>query len=187
MRCKHCASRCRAYGKNPSGTRRYQCVRCRRTQSEPRRAVGNMYLPFEKACRTAELLVEGCSVRSAARLSGLPRCTVLALAANAGRACHGLLRSRIRGVDVDHLELAEQRQRLGRLKGRADGLSKALKQAAGQLEARARGNPEPPSVRGSLECPEAGDVTDTYRGIGDAKERIRAAGERLKQLGVALG
>ncbi|MXY67088.1 MAG: IS1 family transposase [Acidobacteriia bacterium] len=107
MQCKHCSGRCRDYGKNRSGTRRYQCVRCGRTQSEPRRSVGNMYLPFEKACRTAELLVEGCSVRSAARLSGLPRCTVLSLVAKAGGACRLLLRDRIRNVDVDHLELDE--------------------------------------------------------------------------------
>lgn len=60
MRCKHCSSRCRNYGSNASGTKRYQ--------SEPRRAGWNMYLPINKACRTAELLVEGCSVRPAARL-----------------------------------------------------------------------------------------------------------------------
>lgn len=102
MRCKHCSRRCRSYGSNASGTKRYQCVRYGRTHSEPRREVGNMYLPFDKACRMAELLVEVCSVRSAAGLSGLHRCTVLSLLANAGQGCCGLLRERIRNVDVDH-------------------------------------------------------------------------------------
>ncbi|MXY67086.1 MAG: hypothetical protein F4Y47_00805 [Acidobacteriia bacterium] len=82
------------------------------------------------------------------------------------------------------LELTEQRRRLDGLKSQASGLSSALKRAAQRLEDRANGRD---SSQDELKCPEADDVAVTYHSMAEAAERVRAASERLKQLGVSLG
>lgn len=107
IKCKFCTYRCQGFGFNSSGTRRYRCLRCRRTFSEPRRCVGNMYLPFETTCRATDMLVEGNSVRSTARFVGVRTGTVQSVVEHAGKGCDRFMRSRIRGLDVRHLELDE--------------------------------------------------------------------------------
>ena len=66
-----------------------------------------MYLPFETACRATNMLVEGNSVRSTARFVGIRTATVKSVAERAGAGCDRYMRSRIRGLDVRHLELDE--------------------------------------------------------------------------------
>lgn len=41
MTCHNCAARCQRHGRNRGGTRRYRCLTCRKTFSEPRRTIGN--------------------------------------------------------------------------------------------------------------------------------------------------
>ena len=65
MTCHNCAASCRKSGRNRNGTQRFRCPTCRKTFSEQRKTVGNMYLPMEKASQIAHLLVEGNSIRSA--------------------------------------------------------------------------------------------------------------------------
>ena len=102
-----CSAQCQRYGRNASGTQRYRCRGCRRIFSEPRRTVGNMYLPFDTAKRAVNLLVEGNSIRSTARIMDIERNTVLALLHRVGADCQDLLRSRVRNVDISHLEVDE--------------------------------------------------------------------------------
>ena len=66
-----------------------------------------MYLPIEKARFAADLLVEGNSIRSTARMTGLQISTVSTLLTQLGADCSDLLRSRIQNMDVNHLELDE--------------------------------------------------------------------------------
>ena len=66
-----------------------------------------MLTPFETACRAAEMLAEGNSIRSTARLLKMKDMTVVSLLSAEGTGCDELMRSRIRGLDVDHLELDE--------------------------------------------------------------------------------
>ncbi len=66
-----------------------------------------MYLPFDTAKRAVNLLVEGNSSRSTARIMDIERNTVLALLHRVGTDCSDLLRSRVRNVDVSHLEVDE--------------------------------------------------------------------------------
>ena len=107
MTCHNCAAECIKYGRNPSGTQRFHCCRCRKVFSEPRRAVGNMYLPFDKANLVAHLLVEGNSIRSTSRIAGVNKKTVLKLLVHLGEGCAALLRQRVRNLRVSHLELDE--------------------------------------------------------------------------------
>ena len=107
MQCKHCSTQCRRFGRNSCGRQRYKCRECLKTYTEPRRTIDNMYLPFETVVRVVNLLVEGNSVRSTARIVGIEANTVEALLARVGLACNNFLRDLVRNVDISHLEIDE--------------------------------------------------------------------------------
>lgn len=107
MTCHNCAARCQRHGRNRGGTRRYRCLTCRKTFSEPRRTIGNRCSSLEKSALVAELLARGNSVRAAAAVVGIEKNTVLSLLAEIGEGCAALLRSRVRNFDVSHLEIDE--------------------------------------------------------------------------------
>ncbi|MDE0164759.1 MAG: hypothetical protein OXL36_06665 [Bryobacterales bacterium] len=107
MVCHNCAVQCIRRGRNRNGTQRYQCRRCLKSFSEDRRSVGNMYTPLDRARQATQLLVEGNSIRSTARITGLETKTVMTLLARVGEGCRDLLRIRIHGLKVSHLELDE--------------------------------------------------------------------------------
>ena len=107
MHCAKCSRRCYKHGFTRRGTRRYRCVACRKTYSEHRKTIGNMYLSFENACLAATLLVEGNSISSTARIVGVKDETILSLLSKIGPGCSDLLRSRVRDFSASHLELDE--------------------------------------------------------------------------------
>ena len=57
-----------------------------------------MRIPLEKALLALKLLLEGMSVRSAERVSGLHRDTILNLLVLAGERCERLMLEKIRNV-----------------------------------------------------------------------------------------
>ena len=107
MTCHNCAASCRKSGRNRNGTQRFRCPTCRKTFSEQRKTVGNMYLPMEKASQIAHLLVEGNSIRSVERITGVQKKTILVLLRNLGEGCSELLRQRVRAVPCRDLQLDE--------------------------------------------------------------------------------
>ena len=107
MTCHNCAASCRKSGKNRNGTQRFRCPTCWTTFSEDRQSIGNMYLPMEKACTVAHLLVEGNSIRSTERITGVHHTTILALLERLGEGCTELLRRRVRSVAVTDLQFDE--------------------------------------------------------------------------------
>jgi IS1 family transposase/lambda repressor-like predicted transcriptional regulator len=66
-----------------------------------------MYLPMEKAETIVKMLVEGVSVRSIERVTGVHRDTILRLLVKAGERCEKLLGDKIRNVPVKDVELDE--------------------------------------------------------------------------------
>jgi len=66
-----------------------------------------MYLPVEKALTCLHLLVEGMSVRSIQRVTGVHRDTVLDLLVRVGEKCEQLLDEKIRKVKVKDIQLDE--------------------------------------------------------------------------------
>jgi hypothetical protein len=64
-------------------------------------------LSVEKQIQALHLLVEGTSIRSVGRLTGVHRDTTIRLLLKAGRACHRMLDRRMMGLELDHLELDE--------------------------------------------------------------------------------
>ena len=107
MTCCSCLTDCVRNGHNRNGTQRYRCIRCRRAFSDPRWAVGNMYVSREKAALALLLLAEGNSIRSTARVAGIERNTVSELLSGVGEGCEALLRLRVRNVKPTHLEIDE--------------------------------------------------------------------------------
>ena len=66
-----------------------------------------MYLPFDKALLVLQLLVEGVSIRSTERITGVEKKTILSLLVLAGERCERLLDEKVRKVKVNDLQLDE--------------------------------------------------------------------------------
>lgn len=107
MTCHNCRVECRRFGKR-RGLQRYQCRQCQKFFTEPReRPLDNMYTPLDKAVRVLAMLVEGCSVRSVERLTGVHRDTILRVLVLAGERCEKLMGDKIRNVPVKDVQCDE--------------------------------------------------------------------------------
>ncbi|HEV7681219.1 MAG TPA: IS1 family transposase [Pyrinomonadaceae bacterium] len=69
--------------------------------------LGNMRIPLEKAEMCLQLLLEGMSIRSIQRITGLHQETILNLLVLAGDKCRQLMKDRIKGVAVQDVEADE--------------------------------------------------------------------------------
>jgi transposase-like protein len=80
MKCQACESETKRFGKDRNGHQRFQCLSCRKTFIEAyEKPLGAMRLSPEKALSVIRLLVEGCSIRSAERITGVEKRTILSL------------------------------------------------------------------------------------------------------------
>jgi transposase-like protein len=99
MTCHNCQLQAKRFGKDRKGVQRYRCNGCKKTFSELQdRPLGTMRLSMEKALQVLQLLVEGCSVRSTERITGVEKKTILALLERVGDRCEMLLENLIRNV-----------------------------------------------------------------------------------------
>ena len=139
MDCPQCETRCKRFGKHRNGLQRYRCNHCRKTYTEEhKRPLGAMTVPLGKATLALQLLIEGTSVRSTERITGLHRDTILRLLVVAGERCEkalgriivkgGAKLGHCGGVKVDHLR-------------RDDSLSKAARRWGIRRRKSACGNP----------------------------------------------
>ena len=64
-----------------------------------------MHIPYGNACHVVNLIAEGNTIGSTARIVGSHEHTIGLLLATVGRGCSNSLRSRVRNVDVGHLEV----------------------------------------------------------------------------------
>jgi len=88
------------YGKNR--VQRFKCQQCGKRWSMPQEKPfgADVRLPREKVMRILHCLVEGCGIRSTARLCDVEKRTVLGILKLAGEACERLFRERITNVRV---------------------------------------------------------------------------------------
>jgi transposase-like protein len=97
------------HGKDEHGNQRYKCKVCGKRFSEPKdKPLGAMQIPVDDAKLALRMLVEGSSLRSAARITGLDRNTVGKLVVMFGNACREFLDKRMRGLTLTHLQFDEQ-------------------------------------------------------------------------------
>jgi len=108
MTCEACKTEAKRFGANRNGTLRFRCQKCRKTFSEARKSlVGNMTLPGEKVLAILNLFIEGTSVRSTERLTGVHRDTILKVLVAAGEKCEKLMGRLIVNVPVKDVECDE--------------------------------------------------------------------------------
>src|SRR5580692_7502478 len=97
--CEACDVRCQSIGKHRNGLRRFRCPKCRKSYTEPhRRTLDSMYISGEKAILALQLLLEGNSLRSTQRITGLDLNTLMSLLLKAGERCQKLMYDRMRNL-----------------------------------------------------------------------------------------
>ena len=108
MICLECQIPCQRFGKHRNGLRRFRCAECKRTYTElHERTLGSMYVSQDRAVMALQLLLEGNSIRSTERITGMDRNTIMSLLLKAGERCERLMRERIAGVKVKDVEVDE--------------------------------------------------------------------------------
>jgi transposase-like protein len=108
MSCPVCDVDCQRFGKHRNGLRRFRCPRCRKTYTEAHtRTLGEMYLSESKALLALQLLIEGNSIRSTERITGVDRNTIMKLLVLAGERCEKLMGRLIVSVPVKDVPLDE--------------------------------------------------------------------------------
>jgi transposase-like protein/IS1 family transposase len=106
--CHNCRTECRKFGKHRNGLRRYQCRQCRKTFTEPHEeSVEGMLLPLAKAELVLQMLVEGSSVSTVERITGVNHGTILKLLVLAGERCERVMGRYVRNVPVKDVECDE--------------------------------------------------------------------------------
>src|SRR5947209_19134748 len=108
MVCHNCQIEAKRFGKDRKGNQRFRCLSCRKTFQEPReKPLNNMYLPMDKAELCLRLLVEGNSIRSTERITGVNRNTILDLLVLVGEKCERLLNEKLKGLSVRDVQADE--------------------------------------------------------------------------------
>jgi len=108
MICGTCNVHCQRFGAHRNGLSRFRCPQCKRTYTEPhRKTLDAMYIPQDKAILATRLLLEGNSIRSTERITGIDRTTIARLLVLAGERCEKLLADTITRVKVRDVEADE--------------------------------------------------------------------------------
>jgi transposase-like protein/IS1 family transposase len=107
--CHNCNSLCKKFGKfGPNKIQRYRCKQCKKTFSEDQqKPLGEMRISLDKAETCLKLMLEGMSIRSIQRITGLHQETILALLVVAGEKCERIMNDRIKGIAVKDVEADE--------------------------------------------------------------------------------
>lgn len=96
------------HGKDYKGQQRFRCKLCGETWIEERtKPLGDMQITIKQAATALHLLLEGCSIRSVSRVTGLNRNTIGDLILTAGDSCQRLLDTKVVGVSVNFCQADE--------------------------------------------------------------------------------
>lgn len=108
MNCPQCDQLSKKDGKDRKGDQRFKCTECGRRFTLPKdKLLGAMILSEEKALLCLNLLVEGNSVRSTERITGVHRDTILSLLETVGKKCIWIQESLVKNVKVGCVEADE--------------------------------------------------------------------------------
>jgi transposase-like protein/IS1 family transposase len=92
MGCPDCKTTCQRFGKHRNGLRRFRCPQCKKTYTEPhKQMVEGMTISDDKVLLALELMVEGHSLRSTERITGLDINTLMKFLVRAGEKCEKLM------------------------------------------------------------------------------------------------
>jgi IS1 family transposase len=98
----------RRFGKNRNGSQRHRCDLCRRTFTDSAtRPADGRFLPADKRVLALRMILEGNSVRSTERLTGVHRDTILAVLVETGERCEPFLSRTVHGLTVNDVQADE--------------------------------------------------------------------------------
>jgi transposase-like protein/IS1 family transposase len=96
------------HGKDRQGNQRYKCAGCGLTMvDDSAKPLGTLRVSMKQATMALALMLEGMSVRSVQRLTGLCRQTLADLILVVGENCQRLLDERVQNVEVTDCQLDE--------------------------------------------------------------------------------
>lgn len=105
MVCHHCEALAKKHGKDRKGLQRFRCIPCNRTFTEyQEKPLEGMYLPLDRAVKVLNMLLEGMSLRSVSRLTGVEMHTILKLLVLAGAKAERLMADKIRCLKVEDVQ-----------------------------------------------------------------------------------
>jgi transposase-like protein/IS1 family transposase len=108
MLCSLCQNEARKFGRNRNGSQRYRCDGCARTfTDESTRPTDRRRLAPDKMVLCLRMLLEGNSIRSTERLTGVHRDTIIDAMVEAGKKCKRFLESAIHHVPVEDVQADE--------------------------------------------------------------------------------
>ncbi len=108
MSCPTCGGKTQRFGTHRNGLRRFRCPQCKKTYTEAHTlTLGEMYVSQERAIMALKLLVEGNSIRSTMRITGLDQNTIMKMLVLAGERCEKLMGRLIVNVTVTDVEADE--------------------------------------------------------------------------------
>lgn len=96
------------HGKDRNGNQRHRCLLCGKTFVEERpKVLGEMRIPLDKAVTCLKMLLEGVSVRSTSRLTGLAKGTILDLLVLVGNRALQFWQDRMHGLKCGEVQVDE--------------------------------------------------------------------------------
>src|SRR3954468_8169260 len=95
------------HGKNKCGNQRYKCATCGAMFVDESGPLGNMRVTMKEATMALALMLEGMSIRSVQRLTGLCRDTLADLILVVGENCARFLEATVKNVEVKDCQLDE--------------------------------------------------------------------------------
>lgn len=107
MECPTCGNKTVKCGKDKNGFQRYLCKSCKVKFTESH-ALAGRHESIEETAKILRMLLEGMSVRSCERLTGMHRDTILKLMVECGEACRNFMESQITNFRCDTVECDEQ-------------------------------------------------------------------------------
>jgi transposase-like protein/IS1 family transposase len=108
MTCEACDMKCQRFGTHRNGLRRFRCPQCHKTYTEPHRlTLGEMYISEEKMLIALKLLLEGNSIRSTMRITGVDGNTIMKALVLAGERCEKVMGRSIVNVPVKDVQADE--------------------------------------------------------------------------------
>src|SRR5687767_1535844 len=108
MLCQFCREECRRFGKNRNGSQRFRCDACVKTfTDETTRPQDRRKLDNDQLILCLRMLLEGNSLRSVSRLTGVARNTIMYAMVEAGANCKRFLETTIKRIDVEDVQADE--------------------------------------------------------------------------------
>ena len=104
--CQH--NQTKKFGRDRNGNQRFRCVLCGKTWIEDRvRPIGDMRIDFDKAVQVLEMLLEGVSIRSTVRVTGIAKGTILRLLELVGTRAQYYWLMRMRDLPAENVQADE--------------------------------------------------------------------------------